>query len=224
MFNLIKRGTAQLRSLFFLIIFPKKCLGCGAFDSYFCVACQSKLRYLLDKEYKGELLVYSIFSYKEKGVAPLIHGFKYGALRELFAELRNILAKERESLQAFLPRGRFYYLSVPLHRKRLRERGFNQSDELAKIWQDIWPGEILENVIFRQKYNKAQAKLGRQERLQNLKGKFVLGNFDFSKINKDDYLILVDDVLTTGSTLNEVFVLLKNKWPGKIIGLTLARD
>lgn len=224
MFDFIKKGAARLRSLFFLIIFPKRCLLCAKFDSYFCVDCQSKMKLSLYKDNKNGLDCYSLFFYKEPGFASLIHAFKYAGVEDVFADLQNLLLNKRELLLDFLPLGNFYYLPVPLHRKRLRERGYNQADELAKIFQQILPGTILNNLVQRIKYNKAQAKLGRADRLVNLKGIFALNEFDFSQIKPDDYLLLVDDVLTTGSTLSEIYALLKDKWAGKIIAVVLARD
>lgn len=227
MFDFIKKGAVKLRSLFFLIIFPKRCLSCGAFDSYFCFACQEKMKFLLSSESKKNLLIYSIFSYKEQGMAALIHSFKYAGLEEVFIELENFLLKKKKYLEEkikFNISGDVYYFPVVLHKKRLRERGYNQSGKLAMIFQKIWSGKILQNLVIRHKYSKAQANLNRVERLQNLKNKFILADFEFSEINKNDLLVIVDDVLTTGATLMENYKILKNKWPGRIVGLTLAKD
>ncbi len=108
---------------------------------------------------------------------------------------------------------------VPLHKKRLKWRGFNQAELLAeKVSANL--GLPLENLLVRTKNTSPQAKLNRAERLQNLKNAFEVSP-EFSAKNKT--VILVDDVSSTGSTLIECAKVLKKAGVGEVWGLVLAR-
>lgn len=87
--------------------------------------------------------------------------------------------------------------AVPLHPVRLRERGYNQSAEIARHFASITGRDYKDNLIVRKKYTLSQTKLNKQERIQNVSGAFIVTK-DLSGKN----LLLIDDVITTGSTLN----------------------
>lgn len=102
-------------------------------------------------------------------------------------------------------------LAVPLHRKRLARRGYNQAHELAAVISQCLELPLLLSPIERTKYTQAQTKLNAQERKNNLKGAFS------HKKNKNGHLIsntyknilIIDDVLTTGSTVDRLSETLK---------------
>ncbi|MDO5010827.1 ComF family protein [Intestinibacter bartlettii] len=111
-----------------------------------------------------------------------------------------------------------YLLFVPLHKKRLRKRGFNQAEKIAQDLSDITGIPTL-NCIFRKKNTKRLYNLNRLERQQEVKNSFIIKDNDNLLKNKN--VILVDDIFTTGSTSNEISKMLKLIPVNKIIVLAL---
>lgn len=152
-----------------------------------------------------------------------IHQFKYGARSYMADFLGPLLAQFAESWVSENFGGELddlLVIPVPLHAKKLRERGFNQSLLLAKhVARQLYAG--LDFLSLRRiKYTLPQTGLGRKERRKNVRGAFQLKNFDAVKGKR---VLLVDDVSTTGNTLNECAVVLKKSGCKKVICLVLAR-
>ena len=114
MLNKIKKYTLDL-------IFPIKCLGCGAWDIWLCPKCQQKI-YHPQKENK----LYYLDSYKNPLIQKIIHQFKYNYSQELAPILSTLLNQVID--QSF-----DYIIPIPLHKKRYLERGFNQSTLQYKL-------------------------------------------------------------------------------------------
>ena len=111
-------------------------------------------------------------------------------------------------------------IPVPLHRKKLRQRGFNQSALLAKTIGPILDIEPDFFTLIRTRYTASQAGLSLEERRKNVKGAFeVRGERDI----KGRSVLLIDDVATTGNTINECARILKKAGCERVVGLTLAR-
>lgn len=208
------------------IIFPINCVSCGKFDYHLCPDCQKYLVFLKEfKELNNEFPIYSFFDYEKTDISKLIHLFKYKYTEEVFFILEKLFLDNEVKLKSKINFDqKIYYLPVPLHIRRQRERGYNQSKKLSEIFQKIWPGEIINNIIIRNKYTQKQAKLNREERLLNLKDKFILNKENLEKIDKNAIIIIIDDVMTTGATLLEIQKLLLENYNGKVIAMTLARD
>ena len=113
-----------------------------------------------------------------------------------------------------------YIVPVPIHKRRLRERGFNQSTLLAKSIEKTVRLRVLENVIIKQKNTAPQSSFDREARQTNIKGAFKIHNAD---IIRDKHILLFDDVYTTGATIREVVNVLWNADPLEIDVLTLTR-
>lgn len=111
-------------------------------------------------------------------------------------------------------------IPIPIHKKRLRERGFNQSSLLAKGIEKTVGLIVLEDVLIKQKNTSSQSSLDREARQNNIKGAFKLQNAD--KI-RDKHVLVFDDVFTTGATIREVVNVLWQADPIEIDVLTLAR-
>ena len=139
----------------------------------------------------------------EKNIAKLIHDLKYSGKTTGISSFRWL--SEQSVILDDLTRPDFI-LPVPLHSKRLRKRGFNQALLLAK---SLFPKEkekIRYNILLRKKDTPAQAGLSGIERRKNLKNAFTVKKS--SELSGKKVLIL-DDVFTTGSTLNECAKVLK---------------
>lgn len=110
-------------------------------------------------------------------------------------------------------------MAVPLSAKRRRWRGFNQAEILAEIFAKEYDLEINLRDLVRIKHKTAQAKLNEASRLENIKDCFAWRGGNLNKRN----IILIDDVVTTGATLNECAKILKASGAGEVWGLVAAK-
>ena len=147
----------------------------------------------------------------------MIYQFKYGNrdyLTEVFAELiKKHLNRIKPDLSSY-----DYVIPVPLHKYKLKERGYNQAELLAKILANYFQIPLRNDIIFQTKYIPSQTTLDKSKRLENKKGSFVAkGSLENKRV------ILVDDVITTGSTVNECAKALASINAAEIIVITLAK-
>lgn len=208
----------------FLSVESPKCSRCGIVfisrqgEDHVCGECiASQKRFQIARSagvYKYTLMAV-IHCLKYKGKIQLARPL--GAL--LFAAFLRFW--DKKSVDVIIP--------VPLHAKKLRMRGFNPSFLLVKNWARIAessnskspdiPVEI--NVLERRRWTEPQTGLGRKERLANIKNAFKIS--DYSKI-AGKKILLVDDVYTTGATVNECAKVLLKGGAGHVDVLTLARS
>ena len=159
--------------------------------------------------------------YEQKIIEDLIHGLKYNYLTTNAQALGFILFQKIKILPIFQTSPeQIIIIPVPLHKKRQRERGFNQAELLALELQKFWPIKVENMLTTRQRYTTTQTKLSRSERQTNLKNAFILSS---DKDLRNKTVIIVDDVITTGSTILEVANLIK-KSGAKIYALTVAQN
>lgn len=220
-------------------IFPSFCVNCGSetelITDYLCRKCE-----LLIKINKSELCpgcgklsskssycnkcrrgqeirgVYYASRFKSP-VNELIHWYKYEQIKSIGDYLADLMIISIENKQ--LP-DNAVLTYVPLHYKKLLKRGFNQSKDLAESLSkrlDIEHADALRRV----RATKSQMKLKRGERLNNLSGAFKIKN---SQLIRGKNILLVDDVMTTGNTLNECAKILKFAGAKNVYGLVVARD
>ena len=161
----------------------------------------------------------AVAAYRSRGIVRrLVHEFKYGHQQHLRHPIAEWLG---ETLGDPRLRGRHFdaIVPVPLHPARERERGFNQAALLAELLSKR-TGVPLQNALLRVRYTTTQTAYDRQERMENLKDAFCLRkNADV----RDSRMLLVDDVLTTGSTLSECARVLKDGGALSIHAATVAR-
>jgi len=159
-------------------------------------------------------------------ITEVIHCFKYRGKIQLARPLGEVLLTafmffwDRDSIDIILP--------VPLHSSRFRRRGFNQADLLIRNWPDmaarricdISPIRIERDVLVRKLPTAPQTALGRAQRAVNIKNAFDL-NREGAIVDKR--VLLIDDVYTTGATVNECGRLLLSRGAHQVDVLTLAR-
>jgi ComF family protein len=159
-------------------------------------------------------------------MTEVIHCFKYRGKIQLAQPLGELLLTafmlfwDKDSIDAIVP--------VPLHPKRLRNRGFNQAYLLIRDWPsmaasrffDPLPWRIERDVLIRKVPTGPQTALGRSDRAVNIKNAFELTGQE--KIT-DKRILLIDDVYTTGATASECAQLLLNRGAQQVDVLTLAR-
>ena len=136
------------------------------------------------------------FFQQESRYRKLIHKLKYQNQPEVGVELGTIFAADLlnepkfNEIDAIIP--------VPLHRKKLRKRGYNQAEMIGKGMADILPAHLDTQTLIRKQFTNTQTKKNRFERWENVEAVFGLNNPE-KLVNK--HVLLVDDVLTTGATL-----------------------
>lgn len=144
-----------------------------------------------------------------------IHQFKYRPCRSLGKPLSAWMAHHINVVS-----GIDIVVPVPLHKKRLRHRGFNQALLLAYTMSEVHRISLSYDNLFRTRPTRPQVELSGVERVKNVAGAFSL------KRPQDitgKRVLLVDDVFTTGATMNECASVLKASGAGSVIALTLAR-
>ncbi|MCJ7776381.1 MAG: ComF family protein [Desulfobulbaceae bacterium] len=157
--------------------------------------------------------------YRYEGpILKAIHRLKYGAKSFLAGSLGPLLARFTE--EWIKEPGRLLIMPVPLHAKRMRERGFNQSLLLARHVAKGLKSDLDFLSLKRVRYTLPQTRLAKKERQRNVRGAFQLRNRDAVK---GKTILLVDDVVTTGNTLNECARVLKKGGSGKVLCVSLAR-
>ncbi len=150
-------------------------------------------------------------------VTSLIHSFKYhgstaslGSFAALYQQVNPLPAEYDPDL----------IVPVPLHHKRLRQRGFNQAQVLARTFFPDRKKKIIPHILARRRDTASQAGLSGAERRKNLKNAFHLSCSDAVRGKK---ILVIDDVYTTGSTVNECCRILNMAGAMEVQVLTLAR-
>lgn len=150
-------------------------------------------------------------------VRDRIHQLKFGCRLEWAPALADLMARtaEREgltSVQMLIP--------VPLHAKRLKERGFNQSGILSRVLGKRLGIPCRHDVLERRNRTQPQTRLSREERLTNVRGAFHVSQ---PSAVTGQRILLIDDVFTTGTTLGECARMLKAEGAEEVRALTVAR-
>lgn len=149
--------------------------------------------------------------------ATLVRGLKYGRAEYLLDDLGRLAAR----LPHLVPHvSGGVLVPVPLHASRERERGFNQSERLAQAWARTLPVRGAENLLRRARWTGSQTRLTREERRKNMRGAFALR--PRAVVRPDLTYLVVDDVFTTGSTINECCRVLRRAGATSLRVLTLA--
>jgi len=154
----------------------------------------------------------------EGTIMTAIHQFKYGEKSFLGAPLGALLARFAEGWVPYSTN--HLTMPVPLHPKRLRERGFNQSLLLARHVARRLDTELDFLSLRRVRYTPSQMGLRKEERRKNVRGAFGLQK---PEVVEGKTVLLVDDVATTGNTLSECARVLKKAGCDKVLCLVVAR-
>lgn len=206
------------------LFFPKFCLGCKKEGTFLCEDCFSIIEFAKEPLFfKNEDLerLYFVGEYKNPVLKKFIRSFKYPPfLTDLKEELTKIFTTYFSFLSLPVSFSEFYLLPVPLEKKKEKWRGFNQSEEIAKILSSLLSLPLSKGIIKKIKITLPQVTLSEKERKDNVKGAFSAE--DKEKIKGKKFLI-VDDVFTTGATMKEIAKILKQNGAEKIWGIVLAK-
>ena len=219
-----------------LLLFPSFCLNCKtdtpeepASWRWLCLNCHKILTTHWQKVSFGPEIEagYHIFDYqKDKLAKNLIHALKYNSVKEIANTFYAALESERLNFKKLSAPGQIdFIMPIPLHARRLRERGFNQSELIAKKIAEITERPIIDGVVKRKIYRRPQMEVkNRPARIKNTQNIFECVQDVQHPMLNNKTILLVDDVATTGATLKECARVLKNTGAAKVLSFTLAQD
>ena len=195
------------------LIFPKLCYGCNSLllqnEKTICINCRHQLpvtqHHLLKdnyitKKFYGivpiEISCAMLYFHKGGIVQNLIHNLKYRGHQEIGTFLGNWYASD---LKDIAQANNFSeIIPVPLHKKRLKERGYNQVTTFCKSLSENLSISYNENLLFRTVYSKTQTKKNKDARAEIKNSLFEV---NFTEADYGKHFLLVDDVITSGATL-----------------------
>lgn len=195
------------------LFFPKSCAGCQSFllsdEKVICTQCRHEVpltnhhqiadNEIFQKFYGRIPLEYgsALFYFHKKGIVQeMIHQLKYKGQQEIGETIGNWYSEELQHLEHI--KNIDYIIPVPLHKKRLHERGYNQVEGFGKALSANLNIPYDDELLYRKLYTKTQTKkdlLGRADVIS------TVFDVNFTENHQGKHFLLVDDVLTTGSTL-----------------------
>ncbi|MBR4963256.1 MAG: ComF family protein [Muribaculaceae bacterium] len=217
------------------LFYPRLCICCGtaltSSEKHICTSCIASLprtnfhlgaRNLAEESFAGKAHTTETFSCfffsHESSYSRLIYDFKYNGNYKLAEHLGRLYAKELRADGQFLSYD--YIIPVPLHRKRKKERGYNQSFYIAKGIANVFGGEIREDILQRKEMTESQTKKMRFDRWENIKDAFYVATANATVFDKK--ILIIDDVTTTGATIAACIIKLRECGYKNISVLTLA--
>lgn len=206
------RGVQSTITDLIHLFFPHICAGCGSdvidIDHQLCLHCIAELPYTnffqqpgnpVEKNFYGRLNVFNAgsgyFFTKDSLIASLIYELKYKGNKSIGfymgSLLGNMLANSRfNDIDIIIP--------LPLNARRLKKRGYNQSALLCEGIASAWSKPIVTNAVMRKVNTETQTHRGRVTRWANMDGVFAVAEPD---VIENKHVLLVDDVVTTGASL-----------------------
>lgn len=221
------------------ILFPPLCLICaqwtGDKEKILCADCNSRIeientltcpicRARMAENVKmchprASFRLAGATRYNNELARQLIYQLKFGKKTAAGRALADLLASHIKSLNINL--STFSVIPVPLHPSRRRQRGFNQAEVIAENLAKKMGLSLLNNVLIRVKATKAQAGIkNSEERRKNLENSFAA---PYPALIANKNILLIDDVFTSGATINEAVKILKEAGAKKIIAAVAAK-
>lgn len=223
------------------ILAPKKCYSCKKEWHFLCEDCVKKLNnfesicYVCkeksvnfnihenckDKVYFDKVIIFS--HYKEKIIEKMIKDFKYYWKKDIWEDFSFYLANLIKNTIPNINNNDFIIIPTPMHFFKKLKRWYNQSEILWKLLaKQLWIN--FENKLIKKiKPTKQQSILSKEQRKNNLKNVFKINQKIFQKYQTKT-IIIIDDVISTWTTLNEISSILKQNWTKYIIWIWIASD
>jgi competence protein ComFC len=222
MLNILKAAAS--------FVLPEVCICCEKLlsdrERFVCFDCSSKLERLENNAPVRQKLspggnidyAHSLYRFKEDTeIQTIIHAFKYGQLKSIGViygrQLGEIVMKFEFPFDLIIP--------VPLHKAKKRERTYNQSEYICHGINEVTGIKVMQDCLKRIRYTESQTKLKLPERKKNVNGAFRLNEKHAGEVSGKN-IILVDDLITTGSTISECARVLKSVGCGKILACSIA--
>lgn len=216
------------------LLFPKVCYACldilGDNQDTICLNCRHELA-VTDFHFNNDATVKNVlkgraiiengtalFRFEKKGpVQQLIHGLKYKGYENIGFILGNWLGGELKTIDAY--KNIDAIIPVPLHKKKLKKRGYNQVTKFGQQIAIALDAEYIDNALIKISNSKSQTSKKRFERSNNSNELFALKNI--TKL-EDKHILLVDDIITSGATLEACISVLSQAHNIKISIATMA--
>lgn len=221
------------------LVFPRKCLECKKSGLYICSSCLNKVRippqicvgckrlsfdgrtHVNCRRPLGLEKTTSLWIY-EKVIRQALLKLKYRFALDIASELVDHMGHQINKNKPPFPKN-CLLVSIPLHRQRRKWRGFNQAEEIGRLFASRLEWEFYPDVLIRKKSTRPQTELRGEDRRKNIIGAFALNRNYQPLITSHRPLIIFDDVYTTGATIKEAAKVLKRNRAKKVWGLTIAR-
>ncbi len=240
---LLKPLFTDIKTFVLDTLFPITCLACEQEGAFICPNCKSQLKKLEHQRCivcqkptpfglthpvcqtpLGANGLISFYDYHNEKVSNIIIKGKYSFLPEVYKILGQMIAEKLKTDYPELLSTPYTLTPIPLHSSRLRWRGFNQAEILCQTLSEQLNLPVAD-VLTRTKITKTQKDLKKEARIKNVAAAFTVEKgLDPSLQIHDKNFILIDDVTTTGATLQQAAQVLKRNGATKIICLTVARD
>ena len=216
------------------VIFPITCINCDRAGAWLCERCFEATPLDGDQRCPVCLVVGArhraclhpierliiVGPYADSPIASAIQGLKFSYIEALAKPLGLLLARSLAPHLSRIPRSPIL-VPIPLHQRRERERGFNQSERIAHYAAKVLDLPVIDTLIDRQRQTAQQSKLDRQSRRTNLRGAFIVPQ---GTVIADHTCILVDDVFTSGATLTAAAYALERAGVKHIWSAVVASD
>ncbi|MBI2013273.1 MAG: ComF family protein [Candidatus Colwellbacteria bacterium] len=233
----IAKNIKRLKLLALEMFFPAVCLNCVKYlhsweekDNLLCNNCFNSIEISeIIHRPDPSILLFSVGSYSNTPMRELIHNLKFNLNLRTQKPIEKLVKNyiKKSHLEKIISRENSIIIPIPLHKKRLKKRGFNQAEIIADILGKELGILVEKRLLERVKNTAPQIEMdGKKAREENIKGCFtthsgVMINHNTARISE---LIIVDDIYTSGSTILEAAKTLNRKLkPAKIIGFTLAK-
>jgi len=207
---------ARLINLGIDLLYPPRCAGCGRVDVRWCSQCQQELEQvavdLLRTNRLPPLLSAAATGIHEGKLQQAVHALKYSGATELMVPLGNRLVTALASLKWSID----VIVPVPLHTSRERERGYNQSQQLGDYMAQVLGISCEHSALLRWRDTPPQVGLNRAQRQTNMQGAFR------ANTNLSGSILLIDDVFTTGATLQACALAAHDAGASAIYSLTVS--
>ena len=193
------------------VLFPQKCLGCKKENEILCSDCLLKIN-RPDTPYLNGVRIAA--NYQDLVLKKALWLLKYRGAKQLAKPLAELI-KERAGKK--METKDWLAIPLPLSKNKMRRRGYNQAELIAKELSD----NICADVLLKKFHTKSQVEVkDKEERLANIIGSFEAKNSETITGKK---IILIDDVLTTGATMREAKKILLSAGAKKVAGVVVAK-
>ncbi len=217
----------QLFKNIFSYLFPPQCVVCGTEDVSENICNHCTKNFTITREF-GKPWVFSLYRYRDELVTKCIHHLKNYPdtifVQSLLQEHSRMILGWFSGIIHYHQPSRIILVPVPLHYSRFLDRGYNQAEIIMNALQEILIKKmslpiVTKKILYKNIQTKKQALItDRSERFKNITGAFSLEKIH--TIHADDVVIIIDDITTTGGTLETIRNLFP--YPEKVFGFTLG--
>ncbi len=225
-------------------LWPKRCINCAILGKHLCDDCFALIEIFREtycpfcqwpqntrpgptcayhKRYKNLDGLFFAASYNDPLIKRTVNLYKYSYIKGLSDVLAYLIIAHFQLSNKQVNFADCIFCAVPLHKTKLKYRGFNQAQEIARRLSDFSQAPFIADVLIKIKKVPSQTELNREQREKN-----VFGTFAFNPQKKGfiagKKILLVDDVFTTGATLEECAKILKQNNAKEVWGVAVARD